>query len=166
MKKLVYLFFAAGVAFTSCGSKGESAVASAEATQQQEKVEKPSEGERPEWREGRHHHGPGNREEMVQRRVDKMAEDLNLSEEQKQKLVEIYSQRNAKADSMRAAERKEKHEQMKAMMAEEREALKSILTEEQLAKLDTMKKEGPRGPHHGRPGGHHPEGRRHHGPRQ
>lgn len=164
MKKFFYFAFAAGLSMTSCGAKGESANVAEQTSQNTEKVEKQYRGDRPEGREGRHHHRPVNQEEMIQRRVDRMAEELTLTDEQKKQLMEIYAQRGAKLDSMRAAEREEKREQMKAIFAEEREALKSVLTEEQLAKLDTMKKSGPRGPHHGRPDGKH-EGRRHHGPR-
>ncbi len=132
--------------------------------------------------EGRHghegHHGHKNPQEMIQFRVDRLAEKLNLTDEQKQKVTEVYTQQAVKFDSLRTAEREERRDEMKAIREEERAALKSILTQEQLAKLDTMKKanfNGPNhprhhhdGPHHrhdGKHGGKHGDMREDHGPR-
>lgn len=173
MKKIFYLAITfAALSLNSCGSKGSSAD---NVGNDAPKCEAP-EGELGcDGHGGRHRHGhkegrphrPMNPNDMIQHRVDRMSEELNLTDEQRQKVVDCLTQQAAKFDSMANKQR----EQMKAMHEEERETLKSILTPEQIAKLDSMKCDAHRregcGPKDGKPKGPRPEGgkqegRRHH----
>jgi len=80
----------------------------------------------PAWSQREHkQHNP---EKMAQKMTDKMAEKLDLTEDQKTKVLEANTEyANAMKDS---------REEMKALKEAHREKLKGILTDEQFAKLD------------------------------
>ncbi len=111
----------------------------------EEKPEQPNRPERPERPEG----GPraGQRGDMLK----KMAEDLNLSAEQKSKLQAAFqAQREAMKDATPEERREKMRENRQAMDAK----IKEILTAEQYAKWEKTREEN----RPGRPGG--PTGQR------
>jgi protein CpxP len=81
-----------------------------------------------------------NPEERAKQSTEKMAAELGLNDAQKAQILELNldqaKKRQAEMERM-AAERKEKMEAMKA----HQEKIKSVLTEEQLAKWDDIKLE-------------------------
>jgi Spy/CpxP family protein refolding chaperone len=94
----------------------------------------------------RHHDGPPciQRDDSCRKACmdDKLAKELSLTEEQKQKLSKIhaahYNEMKAlrETDSINFANSRELHQKLRAEMEKE---IKQILTDEQKAKFDTMK---------------------------
>lgn len=70
--------------------------------------------------------GPGGKHPGPGGHMERMAKELNLTEEQKPKVESLM---------------KEQHEKMKALHDETHEKLKQLLTQEQASKLDKMKEE-------------------------
>jgi Spy/CpxP family protein refolding chaperone len=95
-------------------------------------------------------------------RTKRMAERLQLSEEQVKKITEIFEASMKEMQEMRKSSEGDR-ESARAKMAERRkveiEKIKALLTEEQAKKFDEMMARGPRGRGPGGPGG--PEGKRH-----
>lgn len=81
-------------------------------------------------------------DERAQKRTEKMAADLNLSESQKAKVAAINKKYADVADEMRAdqkAEKEERREEAKKRMEERNREIKAVLTPEQYAKQQEMK---------------------------
>jgi periplasmic protein CpxP/Spy len=99
----------------------------------------------------------GPRVEAVKERLAKIAEELELTAEQKTKVEAAFK---AQAEALRGAKDatpEERREKGQAARKEMQQAMKEILTPEQFAKFEKMRDERrPRGP--GGPGG--PEGRK------
>jgi periplasmic protein CpxP/Spy len=94
----------------------------------------------------------GQRGEMAKERLNKMAEELKLTDEQKPKVAAAIK---AQAETMRGlkdATPEERREKMKAGRAELEKKMKTILTPEQYTKWEKLRKEGGPG-RPGRPGG-------------
>ena len=117
--------------------------------------EKPAKHERPDGPPpGEGHRGP--RGEAVKERLSKMAEELNLTVEQKSKIQEFMKSRADKRQELRDATPEERQEKGKAMREEMNKKMKDILTAEQYAKWEKLRPapgQRPGGP--GGPGGEH-----------
>ncbi len=93
----------------------------------------------------------GQRGEMVKERIAKMAEELKLTDEQKTKVTTVMKEQAEAMRGLRDATPEERREKMKAGREEMQKKMKEILTPEQYAKWEKLRKEGgPGGP--GRPG--------------
>lgn len=111
----------------------------------------------------RHHKDHGSPEQMVERRVEKLAKVLELTEVQKAEVSKIYSQemetmkqehRSMSPEGQQQARpdesaRKARHEQMKARRAETDAKIEALLTPEQATKFAEFKQHrGERGHRH------------------
>ncbi|HKH61549.1 MAG TPA: hypothetical protein VKA49_11995 [Flavitalea sp.] len=84
------------------------------------------------------------RKEMQAKRAEKMKKDLALSEAQSAKLKTMNESYKSKFESLRSNEsldRGAKKEQFEALKQQRKEELKNVLTQEQIKKLDEMKKD-------------------------
>lgn len=97
-------------------------------------------------------HGEPNANDMIQHRVDEMAEELNLTDDQKQKVVDLLTA-NVPTNDAKCDGQKPDPENMKKAREEEEAKLKEILTSEQYTKYQELQKEhghhGPEGHGHG-----------------
>ncbi len=104
--------------------------------------DKPARSERPE-RPGGGPGGPGQRGDMLK----KMAEELNLTDDQKAKLQEVFK---AQREAMKDLSPEERREKMKESREAMNAKIKAILTAEQYAKWEKIRDErrpgGPGGP--------------------
>lgn len=94
--------------------------------------------------------GPGGPKERLQ----KMAENLGLSAEQKEKVGAILKEQMEQGRTIREDEsltQEQRREKMRAFGKATREKIRAVLTPEQLAKYDAMPKRGPGGPRGERP---------------
>ena len=86
--------------------------------------------------------------------MEKMKIHLGLSEEQAAKMNKNRAEMMEKMKALREDDKmdaEKKHEQMKDMMKKQKEQMKSILTEEQMKKLQEGQKHGPGGMHGKKP---------------
>ena len=97
--------------------------------------------------------GPGGqRGEAAKERLNKMAEELKLTDEQKTKVEAAMKEQAEKMRGLRDATPEERKEKVKAAQEDMSKKMKGILTAEQFAKWEKMPKgRGPGG--QGRPGG-------------
>ena len=105
-------------------------------------------------------------EQMVERRVERLDKALSLTPEQKTAIAKIYTEEMQTMGKERIAKKehaekpdeatmKAKREQMKAQRDATRAKIESLLTPEQAAKYaELQKREGKRGHHGPRHGGH------------
>lgn len=95
-------------------------------------------------------HGAPNDNDMIQHRVEEMEQELNLTDEQKQKVIDLMTSHMAAKDSAREQGQRPDPEQMKKAHEEEDAKMKEILTDEQYTKYQEMQKQhkhhGPHGP--------------------
>lgn len=83
------------------------------------------------------------RRDMQAKRVEKMKKDLALTDDQSSKLKTLNDSYRSKFDNLRKDEsidRAAKKEQFQALHQQQKEDLKTVLTQEQIQKLDEMKK--------------------------
>ncbi len=84
------------------------------------------------------------RKEMQAKRTEKMKKDLALTDDQSSKLKSLSENYKSKFESLRKDEsmdRTAKKEQFKALRQQQKEELKSVLSQEQIQKIDEMKKD-------------------------
>jgi len=117
------------------------------AQEQPQRPNRPDRAERPE---------PGPRARPAVDRIKRMAEELNLNEDQKAKLQEVFQAQRESRQDLRDATPEERREAMKTAREEMNAKLKEILTSEQYAKWQKLRAENRPGP--GGPGG--PDGKR------
>ncbi len=104
------------------------------------------------------------RAEMHKKMAEKIAKDLNLSEEQQQKAKEIRENGKKEIEPL-MKEMKDVREKMDAKRRTNMQEFENILTPEQKAKFEELKKNAPKpsnrshfkGPHHGMHGPHGPK---------
>jgi len=94
---------------------------------------------------------PGQRGEAMKERMAKMAEELNLTDEQKTKVQEYMKSQAEKRQELRDATPEERQEKGKAMREELNKKMKEILTAEQYTKWEKMRPAAGQRP--GGPGG-------------
>src|ERR1041385_7531404 len=87
----------------------------------------------------------GGRGANMQERLDKMAEELKLTDDQKKKVEEVMKAQGEKMRGLRDATPEERQEKMKAAREEMSKKMKEILTADQFAKWEKMPRPG-RGP--------------------
>ena len=83
------------------------------------------------------------RQQMEAKRMEKIKKDLALTDDQSLKLKTMNESYKSKFESLRkdeALDRTAKREQFKALHEQHKEEMKSVLTQEQIKKLDEMKK--------------------------
>ena len=88
------------------------------------------------------------RKEMQVKRMEKMKKDLALTDDQSAKLKSMNESYRSKFETLRKNEsldRSAKQEQMKTLREQQKSELKNVLTEEQIQKLEEMKKNHHRG---------------------
>jgi len=83
----------------------------------------------------------GGRGAAMQERLDKMATELKLTDEQKEKVKEAFRAQFEKMRGLRDATPEERREKGKAMMEEQDKKMKEILTTEQYEKWQKMREE-------------------------
>ena len=84
------------------------------------------------------------RKEMQAKRMDKMKKDLALTDTQSSQIKTMNESYKSKFESLRSNEsldRTAKKEQFKTLQQQRKEELKNVLTQEQVQKLDEMKKD-------------------------
>ena len=84
------------------------------------------------------------RKQLQAKRAEKMKKDLALSDDQSAKLKTMNEGYKSKFESLRSNEsldRAAKKEQFEALKEQRKEELKNVLTQEQIKKLDEMKKD-------------------------
>ena len=84
------------------------------------------------------------RKEMHVKRTEKMKKDLALTDDQSSKLKTMNESYKSKFESLRkdeSVDRTAKKEQFKTLHQQQKEELKSVLTQEQIKKMDEMKKD-------------------------
>ncbi len=93
---------------------------------------------------GRHRNTPADPAKMVEQRVDRLNDALDLTDAQKEDLTKIFTE---EMGQMKANKDKAKpdREAMKKQREETDARVKSVLTPEQQAKYDEMQKNAPRG---------------------
>lgn len=108
-------------------------------------------------REGRPPGGPrgGDRGAMMKERLDKLAEELKLTDAQKTKVEAVMKEQGEKRAALRDATPEERQEKAKALREEMTKKMKGILNAEQFEKWQKMAQQrGPGGPgRRGGPGG-------------
>jgi len=85
--------------------------------------------------------GPGNRMAGLQERLDKMSEELKLTDEQKEKVKEAWRAQFEKMRGLRDASPEERREKGKAMLDEQDKKMKEILKPDQYEKWQKMQGE-------------------------
>jgi Spy/CpxP family protein refolding chaperone len=83
----------------------------------------------------------GKRADMMKERLNKMAEDLKLTDEQKPKVESLLKAQAEKLRGLRDATPEERQEKMKASRAEMSKKMKEILTAEQFEKWQKQRAE-------------------------
>lgn len=84
-----------------------------------------------------------NHQERGERRFDKMAQKLNLSESQKEQLKPIFAERRQKMQELRAsnATKDEKRDQFKQVMADSDAKVKGVLTADQFTQYQQLREQ-------------------------
>lgn len=77
-------------------------------------------------------------EQRAKKQTVKMAEALELTEDQEAKVLAVNLEQMTKADAMRQEQKKDR-EEMRAIMEEHDQEMKEILTEEQYKKFKTLR---------------------------
>ena len=85
--------------------------------------------------------GPGNAGATMQERFDRIAEQLNLTEEQKGKVQEAFRSEFETMRGLRDASPQERQEKVKAMMEEQDKKMKEILKPDQYEKWQTVREQ-------------------------
>ena len=81
---------------------------------------------------------------MQAKRAEKMKKELALTDDQSSKLKTVNENYRTKFDALRnneSLDRTAKKEQFQALKQQHKEELKNVLTQEQLKKLDEIKKD-------------------------
>ncbi len=89
--------------------------------------------------------GRGGRRMTVQQRVDRMASELKLNEEQKTKVTTLFETETKKRQELRAdtaLSREDRREKGRTLMQEQNKKLKEILTPEQFTQWQKMRPQG------------------------
>ncbi len=89
--------------------------------------------------------GRGERRMTVPQRVDRMASELKLTEDQKTKVTALFEAQAKKRQELRAdtsLSRDERREKNRAFMQDQNKKLKEILTPEQFEKWQKMRPQG------------------------
>ncbi len=97
---------------------------------------------------GHHKGGAKNSEERAAHHTERLTEKLSLNETQATKIAAINLEFAKKAEAIKAAnkDREAGREEMNALRAEQKAAIKTVLTPEQVTQFDAMKdKRGPKG---------------------
>jgi protein CpxP len=87
-------------------------------------------------------------------RLQILAQELNLTAEQKEKIGALLKQQMEQGRALRedtSLSREQKREQMEAMRKASRDQIRALLTAEQQAKFDALPQRGPGGPRGERP---------------
>ena len=108
----------------------------------------------------------GPRAEQVKERVERIAKELNLSEEQKGKIRSVLQGQADKVRELRADQNltpEQRREKMMAIRQENQKEMKGILNEEQFKKWTEMRNQAREGRGPAAPGG---QGERPRGPRR
>ena len=101
-------------------------------------------------KESKTHPGRSERGAAMKEHLDKMAEDLKLTADQKAKVETAFKEQGEKMRGMRDLSPDERREKGKAMREEMTKKMKGILTAEQFEKWEKMRPQGrPGGPHKG-----------------
>jgi len=101
-----------------------------------------------------------NPEAHAQMKTERLAKQLNLTDQQKAEVTKInlaYAEK-MKAAKAGATDREAAREAMKSLRAEHKTAIKSVLTAEQVAKMDAKKEKRAERPH---PNAKHQKGQKH-----
>ena len=99
----------------------------------------------------------GQRGDMLKERLNKLAEDLKLTDAQKPKVEAVLKAQMQKRQELRDATPEERKEKGKALREETTKKMKEILTAEQFAKFEKMPGPGGPGARRGGPAGEKPE---------
>jgi len=94
---------------------------------------------------GMKQHGKGQQKEHMQQ-MHKNMDALNLTADQKQQMAKLREENRAAMESVRkdaTLTQEQKKEKMNQLRKQQQERMKTILTAEQLQKMETMKKEHP-----------------------
>lgn len=107
-------------------------------------------------------HGPGGqRGEAAKERLNKLAEELKLTDAQKTKVEVVMKEQAQKRQGLRDATPEERQEKGKALREETKKKMKEILTAEQFEKFEKMpgpgRGQGGPGGRRGGPAGEKPE---------
>jgi Spy/CpxP family protein refolding chaperone len=78
----------------------------------------------------------------VQQRVDRMATELNLTDDQKTKLTTLFESQAKKRQELQNLAPEDRREKARAMMQETNKKLKEILTPEQFEKWQKLRPQG------------------------
>lgn len=84
------------------------------------------------------------RQQMQAKRMEKMKKELSLTDEQSSKLKTMNDGYKSKFESLKnneSLDRTAKKEQFKALKQQQKDELKNVLTQDQMKKLDEMKKD-------------------------
>jgi len=92
-------------------------------------------------RKGKTEGGAGNRGVTMQERFDRIAEQLNLTDEQKDKAREAFRSQFEAMRGLRDASPDERREKLKTMTDEQDKKMKEILKPDQLEKWQTVKEQ-------------------------
>ena len=87
----------------------------------------------------------GRRMPAVEQRLDRMTEQLKLTDEQKPKVKAVLEDGSKKMQDVRSAPPEERREKMQGIRDEEDKKIKAILTPEQTEKWDKMRSERRKG---------------------
>src|SRR5215471_6562127 len=83
----------------------------------------------------------GGRSAAIQERIDKMATELKLTDDQKTKVTALFESQGKKRQELRNLSQDERREKVKAMNDEQVKKMKEILTPEQFEKWQKMRHE-------------------------
>jgi Spy/CpxP family protein refolding chaperone len=78
----------------------------------------------------------------VQQRVDRMATELNLTDDQKTKVTTLFESQAKKRQELQNLAPEDRREKARAMMQETNKKLKEILTPEQIKKWQEIRSQG------------------------
>ncbi len=95
--------------------------------------------------------GQGPRAGMMKERLDKMAEELKLTAEQKTKVEAVLKEQGEKMRGMKDATPEERRAKAKALREDTTKKMKEILTPEQYEKWLKLREQGPQGRKPGAP---------------
>ncbi len=82
----------------------------------------------------------------VQERLDRLNEELKLTDDQKPKVKAVLEETDKKRQELRDAPQDERREKARALMDDQNKKMKEILTADQYAKYEKMPRRGPGGP--------------------
>ena len=85
--------------------------------------------------------GGGRRGPSVEQRMERLTEELKLTDEQKPKVKAVLEDSQKKREELRGVPREERQEKVRAIVANEDKKLKEILTADQYAKYEKARDE-------------------------